>query len=115
MDISSKFSADLFSKILTILILWPCPNATWGHAKLQVHSRSRSTGTCCFFSHAKHVNQHCIYLDRTFAIYFFFHISAASDMSVLEKMLEEIARLTNFSPDQVCLYDSSNVFWFHFI
>lgn len=28
MDISSKFSADLFSKILTILILWPCPNAT---------------------------------------------------------------------------------------
>ena len=92
-----NFNPMVMSSGLVLLGSMPNYKFTQGREALELHRFP-----CFFFCHAKHVNQHYIYLDHTFAIYFFFHIIEVSDMSVLEKMLEEIARLTNFSPDQVC-------------
>lgn len=130
MDISPlsvTFSADLFFKFnnfnpvaLTcnkLSMHWS--RAVWEHAKLnvQVHSRSRSTGTkpsslslplsCETCKSTLHLSV------SHFCNIFFFHNSAAS-MSSLEKLLQEIGRLTNFSPDQVSTM-SVTFFWFHFI
>lgn len=70
---------------------------TQGRGALELYS--------VFFAacHAKHVNLHfpiIILSESHFCNIYLFHIRAAS-MSVLEKLLQEIGRLTNFSPDQV--------------
>lgn len=116
----TKFSADLFSKILTILILWSC------------HPVSCCLGACQITSSLK-VAKHWNY-----TVFLVFPLSCETCKPTLHLFGSHFCNLFFFShyrsfwyvrfrenarrnrPSNKLfarpgLYDSSNVFWFHFI
>ena len=103
-----NFNPMVMSSGLVLLGNMPNYKFTQGREALELHRFP-----CFFFCHAKHVNQHCTYLDRTFAIYFFSHYRSFWYVRFRENARRN--RPSNKLFARPGLYDSSNVFWFHFI